>query len=54
MTLTSGFIAVSAALGAVDLAHPDAIECVQDLSLEVGGVDHVHVDDADRAHAGGG
>ena len=27
---------------------------MQDLTLEVGGVDHVHVDDAEGAHPGGG
>jgi hypothetical protein len=27
---------------------------VEDLALQVRGVDHVHVDDAERADAGGG
>ena len=41
-------------LRAVDLAHADAFDVVQDLALEVRGVDDVHVDDADRADAGRG
>ena len=41
-------------LGRVDLAVADAVDVVQDLALQVGGVDLVHVDDADRADAGGG
>ncbi len=40
-------------LGRVDLAVADAVEVVQDLALQVGGVDLVHVDDADRADPGG-
>ena len=39
-------------LGRVDLALADAVDVVEDLALQVGLVDHVHVDDADRAHAG--
>ena len=38
----------------VDLAVADPVEVVQDLALQVGRVDLVHVDDADRADAGGG
>ena len=38
----------------VDLAVADAVEVVEDLALQVRGVDLVHVDDADRADAGGG
>ena len=38
----------------VDLAVADAVEVVEDLALQVGGVDLVHVDDADRADSGGG
>ena len=38
----------------VDLALADAVEVVEDLALEVRRVDDVHVDDADRAHPGGG
>ena len=38
----------------VDLAVTDAVDVVQDLALQVRGVDLVHVDDADRADAGGG
>jgi hypothetical protein len=41
-------------LGRVDLAVADAVEVVEDLALQVGGVDLVHVDDADRADAGRG
>ena len=41
-------------LGRVDLALADPVDVVEDLALEVGVVDHVHVDDADRAHTGGG
>ena len=41
-------------LGRVDLAVADAIHVVQDLALQVRLVDDVHVDDADRADAGGG
>ena len=40
-------------LGRVDLALTDAVEVVQDLALQVRRVDDVHVDDAERAHAGG-
>ena len=36
----------------VDLAITDAIHVVQDLALQVRLVDHVHVDDAQRADAG--
>ena len=36
------------------LRSPDAVHRVQDLALEVRGVDHVHVDDADGAHPGRG
>ena len=39
-------------LGRVDLAFADAVHGVQDLALEVRGVHHVHVHDADRAHPG--
>ena len=41
-------------LGRVDLALADAVDVVQDLALQVGLVDHVHVDDAERADAGRG
>ena len=40
-------------LGRVDLAVTDAVHVVQDLALQVRRVDHVHVDDAERADAGG-
>ena len=38
----------------VDLAIADAVDVVQDLALQIGRVDFVHVDDADRADTGGG
>ena len=38
----------------VDLAVADAVHVVQDLALQVRLVDHVHVDDAEGAHTGGG
>ena len=38
----------------VDLAVADPVDVVEDLALQVRGVDVVHVDDADRADAGGG
>ncbi len=41
-------------LGRVDLAVADPVDVVQDLTLQVRRVDLVHVDDADRAHAGRG
>src|SRR5262249_19053172 len=41
-------------LGALDLGDADAIGAVQDLALEVGRVDHIVVDHADRADARGG
>ena len=41
-------------LGGVDLALADALEVVENLALEVGRIDDVHVDDADRPDAGGG
>ena len=41
-------------LRGVDLAVADALEVVQDLALQVRRVDDVHVDDAERADAGGG
>ena len=41
-------------LGGVDLRHADAVGRVDDLALEVGDVDHVVVDDAERPDAGGG
>ena len=53
-TLTSGFsasIAISRRLG---LRHPDPLGVVDHLALQVGGVDDVVVDEADRADAGGG
>ena len=52
-TLTSGLSERQRLLGRVDLAVTDAIDVVQDLALQVGLVDDVHVDDADGAHAGG-
>ena len=36
-------------LGGVDLAHADPVDVVQDLALQVGAVDDVHIDDAERA-----
>ena len=39
-------------LGGVDLRHADAVGRVDDLALEVGEVDDVVVDDAERADAG--
>ena len=41
-------------LGRVDLAFADPVHVVQDLALQVGGVDHIHVDDAERADTRGG
>ena len=41
-------------LGRVDLALADPVHVVEDLALQVGGVDDVHVDDAERADPGGG
>src|SRR5664280_966771 len=41
-------------LRAVDFAHADPVNVVQDLTLEIRGVDDVHVDDADRADPGRG
>ncbi len=41
-------------LGGVDLRHADAVGGVDHLALEVGDVDHVVVDDAERADAGRG
>ena len=41
-------------LGRLDLAHAHAVGAVDDLALQVGGVDDVEVDDADGAHAGRG
>ena len=38
--------------GRIDLAVADALDVVQDLALQVGGVHGVHVDDADGAHPG--
>ena len=38
----------------VDLAVADPVEVVEDLALQVGGVDLVHVDDADRPDSGSG
>ena len=40
-------------LRAVDLALADAVHVVEDLALQVRRVDHVHVDDAERADARG-
>ena len=40
-------------LGRVDFALAHPVDVVQDLALQVRGVDHVHVHDAERAHAGG-
>ena len=37
----------------VDLPLADPVGVVEDLALKVGGVDHVHVDDADGPHSGG-
>jgi hypothetical protein len=41
-------------LGAVDLGHAHALGRVQDLALQVRRIDHVVIDDADRADAGRG
>ena len=41
-------------LGRVDLALADPVHGVQDLALQVRGVDDVHVDDPDGAHPGRG
>ena len=41
-------------LRGVDLRHADALGVVDHLALEVGKVDHVVVDDPERADAGGG
>ena len=40
--------------GRVDFALANAVHVVQDLPLQIGLVDHVHVDHAERAHAGCG
>ena len=53
-TLTSGLSAWIVLLGRVDLRTPDAVGRVDDLALQVGEVDDVVVDDAERADAGGG
>ncbi len=53
-TLTSGLRSRIASFGGVDLEVTDAPRRVDDLALQVGDVDHVVVDDADRADAGGG
>ena len=53
-TLTSGLSALIDSLGGVDLRHADAVGRVDDLALEVGEVDDVVVDDAERADAGRG
>ena len=52
-TSTSGFSVLDRALGRVDLGRADAVGRVDDLALEVGDVDHVVVDDAELADAGG-
>ena len=41
-------------LGGVDLGHADTVVGVGDLALQVGEIDHVVVDDAERAHPGRG
>ena len=51
-TSTSGFSALICLLGRVDLRDADAVGGVDDLALEVREVDHVVVDDAERADAG--
>ena len=53
-TFTSGLISLIGDLGGVDLGHADAVVRVGDLALEVGEVDDVVVDDAERADPGGG
>src|SRR5439155_2827592 len=40
--------------GGLGLRHPDAVVRVENLTLQVREVDHVHVDEADRPHARGG
>ena len=51
-TSTSGLSDGEGLLGRVDLALADPVHVVEDLALQVGGVDHVHVDDADGADTG--
>ena len=53
-TFTSGLIAVDRLLGRVHLGRAHAVLGVDDLALEVGEVDLVVVDDAQRAHPGRG
>ncbi len=40
--------------GRLDLLLADMVEVVEDLPLQVGGVDAIEVDDPDRADPGGG
>ncbi len=53
-TFTSGLISWIDDLGGVDLRHADAVVRVGHLALEVREVDHVVVDEPDRADAGRG
>ena len=52
-TFTSGLSSVSVFFARVDLALADPVHVVEDLALQVRRVDHVHVDDAERADARG-
>ena len=52
-TSTSGLSALIVCLGGVDLRHADRLGRVDHLALQVGEVDDVVVDDAERADAGG-
>ena len=54
MTLTYGLISATDCGGGVDLGLVDVGLSVDDLALQVGLVDDVVVDDAERADAGGG
>ncbi len=40
--------------GSLQLLDPDVLRAVDDLALQVGNVDHIGIDDADRADAGRG
>ena len=52
--MTSGLISGQGLLGRVDLPLADAVGVVENLTLQVGGVDDVHVDDSEGTHAGRG
>ena len=53
-TFMFGFSALEHLLGGVDLEHADGRGGVDDLALQVAGVDDVEVDEAERADAGRG